>query len=115
MSKKIIRKINIGEKGTKHLIKKYGDKLVCVRYIYDSAANKRFKTVELIEQIDDWKPDSTKIPWNKTMHLRVDYGESHIGRLIRSAGGNWNKIKKYWELPYREVISLGLENRIIDE
>jgi len=112
--KKIIRKINAGEKGTKRLVKKYGGKLVCVRYIYDPENKKRTKTVELLEHIDDWHPDSTKIPWNKMIHLKVEYGETHVGKLIRSAGGKWNKAKKYWELPYREVISLGLEDRIIN-
>jgi len=27
-------------------------------------------------------------------------------------GGWWNKLAGYWELPYREIVSSGLENRI---
>ena len=115
MNKKNIRKVKVGDVGTKHLAEKYGDKLLCVRYIYDPETKTRIKTVELIEEIHSWNPKTKRIPWNKIMHLKVEYGESHIGRLIRSSGGNWNKEKMYWELQYREVISLGLENRIIKD
>ncbi|MFW5848114.1 MAG: hypothetical protein ACOCVF_04295 [bacterium] len=73
------------------------------------------KTVELIEEIEDWEQKPNKISWNKIMHLKVAYGETHIDRLIRAAGGKWNKENWYWELEYREVISLGLESRIIHD
>jgi hypothetical protein len=39
-----------GQKGTKKLLRRYGDKLVCVRYRYDPQNKKRYKTVELIEE-----------------------------------------------------------------
>jgi len=48
------------------------------------------------------------------MHLRVAYGEVSIGKLIKNSGGYWNKEEGYWELPYREVIALGLDNRVIN-
>jgi len=41
------------------------------------------------------------------------YGEVHIGKLIRSAGGRWNKKIKLWELPLSDVEALGLEDRIV--
>jgi len=44
----------------------------------------------------------------------VEYGEVQIGHIIKSGGGYWNKEKGYWELTYREVQVLGLENRIIN-
>ena len=46
-----------GQKGTKQLTEKYGDQLICVRYRYDSAKQKRYKTVELIVDEQDWTPD----------------------------------------------------------
>ena len=33
-----------GQKGTKHLMAKYGNRLICVRYRYDSATHKRYTT-----------------------------------------------------------------------
>jgi hypothetical protein len=46
-----------GRKGTKQLTEQYGDQLVCVRYRYDEAKQKRYKTVELIVDEQDWTPD----------------------------------------------------------
>ncbi len=43
-----------GQKGTKRLQDRYGDRLVCVRYRYDEESGKRFKTVELIVEEADW-------------------------------------------------------------
>ena len=37
-----------GNPGTKHLLDLYGNQLLCVRYRYDEASGKRYKTVELI-------------------------------------------------------------------
>lgn len=37
-----------GDKGTQASVQKYGERLVCIRYRYDPARKKRFKTVELI-------------------------------------------------------------------
>ncbi len=55
-------KLNIkrGERGTKKLSDKYGDRLVCVRYRYDPVRMKRYKTVELIEEETEWKPPEKK-------------------------------------------------------
>jgi hypothetical protein len=41
-------KLKPGQKGTKALVEKYGDSLVCVRYRYDEKSRTRLKTVELI-------------------------------------------------------------------
>jgi hypothetical protein len=43
-----------GEKGTQDLVKKYGERLVCIRYRYDPVRKKRLKTVELIIAARDW-------------------------------------------------------------
>ena len=45
-----------GERGTQQLAAKYGERLVCVRYRYDQAKSKRYKTVELIAAEEDWRP-----------------------------------------------------------
>lgn len=48
-----------GQRGTKKLLAKYGDRLICVRYRYDEQAKKRYKTVELIEDKQDWSPNGS--------------------------------------------------------
>ncbi len=34
--------------GTQKLMARYGERLVCIRYRYDMAKRKRYKTIELI-------------------------------------------------------------------
>ena len=43
-----------GANGTKRLVERYGERLVCVRYRYDAERRRRIKTVELIEEEADW-------------------------------------------------------------
>lgn len=43
-----------GQRGTKKLVTRFGDRLICVRYRYDSTRRKRFTTVELIVDESDW-------------------------------------------------------------
>ena len=51
-------KLLTGENGTKELLKQYGEQLVCVRYCYDQKRRKRYKTVALIADEEDWLPET---------------------------------------------------------
>ena len=42
-----------GQRGTRKLLTRYGDRLVCVRYRYDERRKKRYETVELIVEETD--------------------------------------------------------------
>lgn len=108
-----IKKIKPGLPGTKGLLKKYGDDLICVRYRNDFKRNKRLKTIELIYDEKPLVIDSNKIPMNKIMNIKVEYGEKKLGILLRNAGGRWDRKNKVWKLPYKEVLELGLEKRIV--
>ncbi len=108
-----IKKIKPGMKGTKKLVNTYGDKLVCVRYRRDDERNRKMKTIELIIDESPVTKNKKSIPANKIMRIEVKYGEVKIGRIIRSAGGRWNAKEKVWELPYKDVVALGLEKRVV--
>ena len=43
-----------GQKATKKLVARFGDRLICVRYRYDTTRRKRFTAVELIVDETDW-------------------------------------------------------------
>jgi hypothetical protein len=95
----------------KKLLQKYGDKLVCVRYRYDTAEEKRYKTVELIEEEVIWKP---KVQYKRiVVSIRIDWGED-LWKAVKSAGGKWNSKKRVWELKYQKALELGLKDRIVD-
>jgi hypothetical protein len=108
------KKLRPGQAGAKKLFAEYGEKLVCVRYRYDAANKRRIKTVELAIDEAPWEPPDPKIHSNPIMHLRIKYGEVALGKQVKAAGGKWNREKHVWELPYDEVLKLGLSERIVD-
>lgn len=108
------RTVYPGEPDSKKWQKLYGDKLLCVRYKYDYQNKKRITTIELIADEQDWQPNTTFIPKNKIVQLRINYGEAELARKVKSMGGKWNKVKKVWELGYGYVQALGLTKRIVD-
>ena len=109
----IQRRIPAGRPGTKKLVEQYGDSLVCARYRYDPDLKRMTKTVEILIEERPWEPGKGRIPPNKWMPLRVGFEETVVRKLVKSAGGKWNPEHKYWLLPYREVMALGLKNRMI--
>ena len=98
-----------GQNGTKRLVAKYGDRLVNVRYRYDAAKAKRYKTIELIVDESDWHPFAAKT----LVSIRIDWQEERLREQVKQAGGHWRPHEKVWELSYGKVVDLGLENRII--
>lgn len=67
----------------------YDAALTCVRYKYD-IINK--KMIELIVESETWEINEIE-SW-----------------LIKSASDRWNREKKYREIPYKDLLTLGLEN-----
>jgi len=47
--------------------------------------------------------------------LRIEFGDIYPGQLVKSADDYLDKDGGYWVLPFREVVNLGLDNRIIDD
>ena len=103
-----------GRNGTRKLTKEYGDQLICVRYRYDKQKGKRYKTIELIIDEQDWQP-GTCIQADKIVKLKIGFGETQLRELIKQANGYWNINEKCWEISYQKAMELGLENRIVDE
>ena len=110
-----------GQKGTKGLAKKYGDRLVCVRYKYDQETGRRYTTVELIEEETDWQNDrkagdlQAPVPVPQRLAIRVEYWETDLREKVKAAGGIWRPQQKLWEMRYEDVVALGLEPRVVVE
>ena len=99
--------------GTKRWMLKYGEDLYCVRYRYDIESKERITTVEIIVDRSKWEVNNKKIPKNKMIEIDLRYEETDLRRLVKNAGGRWNREKKVWEMAYGEILSLGLTKRII--
>ena len=112
-----------GEPGTRKLVARYGERLVSVRYRYDPARGKRYKTVELIIAEEDWRPPAEprteaaapalKLGTIARAPVRIQYFEKDLQRRIRAAGGLWDPRKKLWYAPEENVKRLGLVDRIV--
>ena len=112
----ITRKIlYAGQPGTQKWVKKYGKNLIAVRYKYDIDKKEKLITVELLAEKQKWKKDETRIPKNKIVKLRINYGEVDLGIKVKSFGAKWNRQSKVWELKYEAVKALGLTERIVAE
>jgi hypothetical protein len=102
-------KLKPGQDGTKKLAAQYGDQLVCVRYRYDDEKRKRYKTVELIVDEAPWNP---KLKGDEMVGVRVELGEAGLRVRVKQAGGVWDGTRKVWRLRYKQVLALGLEDRV---
>ena len=108
-----------GQKGTKKWSSIYGNNLVSVRYRYDAEKKKRYTTIEIIVEEGFWQPDEVKSTPERNMAERfgicVEGYELAIREQVKGAGGIWRPQQKLWELPYGQILALGLHERIVVE
>lgn len=106
-----------GEPGTHNLLKRFGQRLICVRYRYDAAARKRYKTAEIIVAEEDWSPpdDATPGATNASPRLavRIAYQERELRQQVSAAGGVWSQHERLWRVAPEVVERLGLEDRVV--
>jgi hypothetical protein len=95
------------------LRERYGDRLVCVRYRYDETTKERWKTVELIIEKSAWEPPSPRWQEDTLVALQVAAQEREVRQQVKAAGGKWKPKEVVWELPYGQVVALGLTARIV--
>ncbi len=74
-----------GQRGTKKLLKKYGNRLICVRYRYDEEKKLRYKTVELIVDVSEWEPKEDAIK-DESIHPEIE--EFSIPEKKKTFDGN---------------------------
>ena len=60
-----------GMPGTKRLVARYGERLICVRYLYDEARNRRLKTVELVIEEAPWHARAVRRTTASSPYLRA--------------------------------------------
>ena len=96
-----------GANGTKKLVERYGNRLVCVRYRYDPDRQRRLKTVELIEEESTWMA-------SRAIYLvKIRYDEAGLREKAKEAGSRWIRERKLWAMSGEAVRRLGLEDRVV--
>jgi len=106
-----------GKAGTKRLLARYGERLVCVRYRYDEKTGRRVKTAELIVQDVSWSGRARKPRRNEhdLVGVRIDWKESELRSTVKRAGGIWRPRQRLWEISWDAVRALGLQSRVVEE
>ncbi len=105
-----------GQKGTKQLVEKYGDLLLCVRYRKDTARKVRLKTVEIVVEEKEWKPASLQYRDEDIVPVIVSFSEKTLRDMLKAAGGKWDPDEKVWHVPYGSIRgNTELEMRILED
>ena len=102
---------NPAKKAQKKPCDQYGDLLICVRYRYDAARQRRLKTVELIVEEVPWHPERTARRGAEMVGVRVEFREVSLQQQAKRAGGGWNPARRVWELRRDQALKLGLKER----
>lgn len=108
-------KLKPGQNGTKRLVAKYGDALVCVRYRYDREKRKQLKTVELIVSESDWSPPPAKYRESELVPLRIGFQQKSLQEEAKAVGGRWDRDKQVWLVRYGCIAGTKLEKYILAE
>ncbi|MBK8946435.1 MAG: hypothetical protein IPM32_14360 [Ignavibacteriae bacterium] len=97
------------------MVEKYGEKLLYIRYRYDSEKRVKYKTVELVEESGIYESSQSRKKAEKIVEIKIEYQEEELRTRVKEAGGKWNLDKKVWEIKFKEVKKLGIEDRINDK
>ncbi len=104
-----------GMPGTKKLVARYGERLVCVRYLYDEARSRRLKTVELVIEEAPWRGRARKPRRNDhdLVGVRIAWHEADLRIAVKKVGGIWRPRQKLWEISWDAVRTLGIGHRVV--
>ena len=110
-----------GQKGTRKLVNKYGDKLVCVRYRYDHEQELRYKTAEIIVEKVPWQPPQQQQPTQEKVEikttpyvgLKIHFSEKTLRSDLKAIGAHWSPGDRLWYAPEEYVRRIGLVDRIV--
>lgn len=101
-----------GQRGTKHLLKKYGEALLCVRFKYDTEKRQRIKTIELVVERTEWTPPPPRFTADALVYLHIEASDMLMRLKVKKAGGRWNPEKRLWFVSYGKIAGTPLEKHI---
>ena len=106
-----------GQAGTKKLARRYGERLVCVRYRYDEKTERRLKTVELVVESVPWRPAKRRPRRrdDEIVAVRIAYDELELRSRAKRLGAVWRPAQKLWEISWLDAKRLGIADRAESE
>ena len=105
-----------GQPGTRKLVERYGERLLCARYVYDAAAGRRLKTVELVVESVPWETRRRRSRGqdDDVVYVRIAFHETELRERAKRLGAIWRQPQKLWEITYGDSKRLGIEDRIVE-
>jgi hypothetical protein len=113
-SSEVRKTLRPGTRGTRKLVKLFGDRLVCVRYRYDRNRGLRWTTVELVVSAPRrWTPRPLPSA-SALVYVRTGPKDWDLRRrLAISSGVSRDEALDLWRMRYETAIRLGLKKRIV--
>ena len=104
-----------GQPGTRKLVQRFGERLVCVRYRYDAQKNCRYKTVELIVETVLWRPRIRRARRcdEEMIAVRIAYAETELRERAKRLGAIWRPQQRLWEMRWLDAKRLGISDRVL--
>lgn len=88
-----------GQPGTRRLVERYGDALLCVRYRYDDIRDMRIKTVEIIVEERPGRA-APRLRDTDPVLVQVPYTMKALRDRLKSVGAKWDPGEKLWRVRY---------------
>ena len=103
-----------GQAGTRKYVERYGERLICVRYLYDADKGRRHKTIELIVETVPWqlRLRSARRRDEEMVAVRIAFGESDLRERAKHLGAIWRPKHKLWEMRWLDAKRLGIADRV---
>src|SRR5512145_2920240 len=88
-----------GQNGTHHLVSKFGNSLLCVRYRYDAIRNMRIKTAEIIvdEKAGKGMP---RIRETDNVLVQIPFTMKDLRDRLKAVGAKWDPVQKLWRVQW---------------
>jgi hypothetical protein len=104
-----------GQMGTKGLVERFVDSLLCVRYRYDESCGLRLKTVDIVVEKKAVK-NSARYRDGDIVAVIVSYTENALRDKLKAVVGRWNTEEKAWHVLYGSIRGISeLEERILPD
>lgn len=101
-----------GQNGTKSLLEKYGQSLLCVRYRFDEFRGMKVKTVELI--VDEKPLRKPRFQDDDLVPVSVAYDETELREQLRAMRARWDAKRKLWYVRYGQIRGTALVRRLAE-
>ncbi len=119
-----VKTLKLGRKGTKESSTRFGPSLLLVWYRYDEDRREHLKTVELVVQRRSREPEAacrgshstggrTGGASTRRLALRIGWRDRDLQRLVKSAGGRWDRGRRVWILQRDAAERLELLDRVV--